>query len=111
MSKRIYLASPYTSNSEYLRQMRYEAVCKATASLIANGNIVFSPIAHSHPLVRYGLRGDFEYWREWCLSFIKDWATDFYILTLPEWENSRGIIAERAEAEKMKLPITFLEME
>lgn len=72
MNKRIYLASPYTSDSEALRQMRYDEACKACAKLIAGGNIVFSPIAHSHPLVRYGLRGDFEYWREWCLSFIKD---------------------------------------
>lgn len=111
MNKRIYLASPYTSDSEALRQMRYDEACKACAKLIAGGNIVFSPIAHSHPLVRYGLRGDFEYWREWCLSFIKDWATDFYILALPGWEHSRGIMAEGSEALKKGIPVTFLKTE
>lgn len=109
--KRIYLASPYTHKDKAIRVRRYNEACKACARLLGEGNLVFSPIAHSHPLARHDLPLEFDFWREWCLSFIQHWATDFYILTLDGWKESRGINAERNQAVICGLPFTFVEAE
>ena len=54
----IYLASPYSHPDFVVRQRRFDADCQATATMVRAGLIVFSPIAYSHPLTRYGLPGD-----------------------------------------------------
>ncbi len=106
MQKRIYLASPYTSSDPKVREMRYLAACCTAAEIMEKGNLVFSPIVHSHVLAkRYQLPVHFDFWQNWCLSFLRYWATDFYILDMPGWRESRGIAAERIVAEELGLPV------
>ena len=105
MKQRIYLASPYTSPEAITRYSRYLFACDAAARLMREGNIVFSPIAHSHPLARYNLPVEFEFWREWCLSFLSSWATSLYVLTLDGWRDSKGVTCEIAEAKRLVLPV------
>ena len=58
----IYLASPYSHPDATVREARFQAACRATASLIRAGHEVFSPIAHSHPLAAFGLPTDWSFW-------------------------------------------------
>lgn len=116
MQRRIYLASPYTSTDARLREARYWAACSAAALVMEKGDLVFSPIAHSHPLAKFHeLPVDFDFWQSWCLSFLRNWATHFTILDIPGWDESKGIAAEKALADSLGLPVIpwheFLEQE
>lgn len=105
MERRVYLASPYTSPIEQLRVARYEAVCAAAAAMLQEGFLVFSPIAHSHPLAAYALPVEFEFWQRHCLSFLEKWASELCVLTLPAWRDSVGVAAEIDCALKLGLPV------
>lgn len=106
MQKRIYLASPYTSPDPQIRKTRYEAACAAAAQIMAKGDLVFSPIAHSHVLPEYcDLPVDFDFWQNWCLSFLRHWATHFVILEIPGWDKSKGIMKEHELAVLLDLDI------
>lgn len=109
MVKRIYLASPYSHAEAEIRRLRMLAACKSAAQIMRGGDLVFSPVAHSHPVAGFGLPPEWDYWRNWCLSFLENWATDFYILQIPGWKESIGVSAERQFAEAKKLPVTFWE--
>lgn len=108
MKKRIYLASPYTHEDREIRIVRFESAKTACASLLRQGHLVFSPIAHSHLLAEYNLPIAFDFWQDWCLSFIEYWATDLYVLAIDGWETSKGIAIEKLEANKHNIPITIV---
>ena len=64
---------------------------------------MFSPITHSHPLVKEGVRKDFKFWMMYDRQFI-DWC-DWVIVAVPPGEdgrsrveNSRGVQTERGYA-------------
>lgn len=88
---------------------RFRSACMVAARLFREGSLVFSPIAHSHPLATYALPVSFDFWQSWCMSFLHCWATDLYVLKLHGWEESKGVAAEITEAEKIGLPITYVE--
>ena len=109
-NRRIYLASPYSAESAAVRQQRYEAVCAAAARMLAEGKIVFSPIAHSHPIaVAHDLPGDFAFWQRQCLSYLDAWATELWVLTLEGWEESCGVRAEIGYARELGLPVFLMD--
>jgi hypothetical protein len=115
----IYLASPYTIvGGEALtpkalknrRTRRFKAVCKKAAKLMLEGEAVFCPIAHSHPIEVHGMdeikNGDF-----WL-------AQDFAVLAhcdrvlvyrMPGWEKSEGIKREIAFAAERNIPVDFID--
>ena len=66
--KKIYLAIPYSG----IQESSYEQANKATAELMSGdkGVNVFSPITHSHPLTKHGVRGDWEFWKKIDFQFI-----------------------------------------
>jgi len=108
----IYLASPYTHPDPAIRQQRFVAVCKATAAMTRNGEHVFSPIAHSHPLVEHGGLTDvtWDFWEKIDHNFI-ELCSDFSVLTLPGWEGSIGVSAEIEFAKNLGRTITYLHPE
>ncbi len=108
MQKRIYLASPYTSPDSKLCHVRYLMACTVTAEIMKKGELVFSPIVHSHLLAkRYQLPVHFDFWQNWCLSFLRHWATELYILDMDGWRESKGISIEKRLADEMCLPVFY----
>ena len=106
--RRIYLASPYTSEHRPKMTWRYLAACAATARLLAEGHIVYSPIAHGHHLSDFAaLPGDFAFWREHCLSFLEHWAEELRVLEIDGWEESAGVQAEIAFAKERGIPVVM----
>jgi len=89
----IYLASPYTHFDYRVQQWRYRAVLRKSAEMIADGEMVFSPIVYGHPFVELGIAGDWETWSKFDARF-KNIVTEFAIYMLPGWHESKGIAQE-----------------
>ncbi len=104
----IYLASPYTHPVPRVQEERFEAVCKHTAQLMREGRHVFSPIAHSHPLTKYGLPGHWEYWAELDQVWLAA-CSELWVLKLDGWQDSRGIKAEIEIANELDKPMRYID--
>jgi hypothetical protein len=104
----IYLCSPYTHADPDVREQRFEAACRAAAMLIRQGNTVFSPVAHSHPICRFGLPGDWDFRGRHDLEHLAV-CDEVVVLKLDGWRQSRGVQAEVARARAWGKPISFIE--
>lgn len=107
LNRRIYLATPYTAPDASVMEQRCAAATSAANTLIRQGHNVFSPISHGAEVGR-GLPPDFAFWSTSCLSFVKHWATDVYVLMLPGWEASVGVSAEMEAAKALNIPVTHI---
>ena len=81
----IYLASPYTHVDAAVRESRFDAACLATSTLLRAGLHVYSPIVHSHPLVRYGLPIEWEFWQAHDCEHLRR-CDSVIVLTLDGWK-------------------------
>lgn len=104
----IYLASPYSHPDPAVREQRFEAVCKTAARMMREGQFVFSPIAHTHPIAKYDLPLGWEFWkrydREWLAA-----CDEMVVLMLAGWRESRGVEAEVVMARGMGMVVRFME--
>lgn len=106
----IYLASPYTHPDSHVQELRFEQACHAAARLMQEGDYIFSPIAHTHPIANAGqLPTDWEYWREYDKRMIAC-CDELYVLQLPGWQNSKGVTEEIEIARALKKPIKFIDV-
>lgn len=103
----IYLASPYSHADASVRERRFDAACVAAAFFMRTGQSVFSPIVHSHPLVRYGLPTDWEFWKSHDCEHLRR-CDCVIVLTLEGWKDSRGVRAEIELANELHLPVHYV---
>ena len=107
----LYLASPYSHPDLMVRQERYTEACRAAARLMLAGRIIFSPIAHSHPIERYmPAVQDGEFWQAQDIPLLRH-AEGLIVLMLDGWLQSSGIRWEIAEAERLGMPVEYLDPE
>jgi hypothetical protein len=102
----IYIASPYSHPDPTVREARYDAVCEHAASMLRDGRLVYSPVAHSHPLAARGLPGDWSFWARHNAAMLAR-CTALAVLTLPGWEQSEGVAAEVEIARRLGLPVGY----
>lgn len=102
----IYLASPYSDPDPTVRQARFEDAVAAAARFWKAGFVVFSPIAHSHPIALHGLEGTWEQWQEFDKAILGA-CSELWVLQLDGWDVSRGVAAEIAFAKEWGLPIRW----
>lgn len=106
----IYLASPYSHPNADIKQRRYEAICKVAAKLMEQGEQVFCPIAHSHPIEVIGMNqvrnGDF--WLKQDFAILKH-AEMLVVCMMPGWGESHGIKAEVQFANDNKIPVAYID--
>ena len=106
--KRIYLASPYSNPDIMVKEQRFLAACGKAGELMSLGFLVYSPIAHSHPIAKIcDLPTDFKYWQEVNHEYIL-WADEVWVLMLPDWEYSAGIKNEIKFADSLDKTVRFL---
>lgn len=109
MCKKIYLATPYSDPDPKVRQVRFEAVNKVAARLMLEGNIVFSPISHTHPIALAGdLPKGWEFWKKMDESFL-EWCDELHIYCTDGWMESVGVCAEHNIAIELSKPVIFIE--
>lgn len=104
----IYLASPYSDDDPGVKEFRFDAACIAAATLMRMGLIIFSPIAHTHPIARHGLPGDWGFWNNFDLAFLRI-CHSMIVLQLPGWDQSVGVKAEVGLIDEMGKPIVYLD--
>ena len=105
---KIYLASPYSHPLESVRKLRFETVCKEAAELMEQGHIVFSPIAHSHPISKYldnPNDGDFYLKQDLALLTMFD---EMWVLTIDGFQESDGVRQEMEFAEKHNIRVRLI---
>ena len=103
----IYLASPYTHPDPEVREQRFEAVTRHAAELVVMGQPVFSPITHTHLMVKvYGLKIDWETWWPMNKAFM-DSSKAVIILKLDGWDESMGVAKEEMYANENNIPIKY----
>lgn len=106
----IYLASPYSHPDKTVEEKRFSDVCILTGMLMEQGNVVFSPIAHGHPIAQhYGLPTDWKYWEKFATEYIQR-SDEVKVAMMPGWEESKGVTAEIAIANELGIPVTYLEV-
>ncbi len=103
-----YLASPYTHPDPAVRQWRFEAACRLTATLMRAGQMVFSPVVHSHPLTRYGLPKGWDFWRRYDRIHLER-CSELAVLMLDGWRESKGVTAEINIAWELDKPVRYLD--
>ncbi len=106
--KKIYLATPYSHKQQNIRRDRFNGVNIVAAELMNQGNLVFSPISHTHPIAGAGdLPKDWSFWHEYDTTFI-EWADEVHVLMQDGWEESIGVTAEIEIAKEMGKPVKFI---
>lgn len=103
----IYLASPYSHPDQAVREQRFRAACRAAVALLRAGQLVFSPITHSHPLAQHGLPGNWQFWERYDREFLER-CDEVVVLMLPGWKESVGVQAEIRIAGELGKPVRYL---
>lgn len=107
----IYLACPYSHEDHAVRVQRFEAVCRASSTLMRWGRHIYAPIAHSHPIAEAGgLPLDWEFWEPFDTYFIRA-ASRLWILKLKGWDTSKGVDGETRLARGMDKPVEYVDPE
>jgi len=107
----VYLAVPYSHPDPTVRQRRFELVNKVAAKLITQGLYIFSPISHTHPIALAGaLAPGWEYWQNFDRAYLAH-CHKIIVLTLPGWQESKGVTGELAIAREMGLEVEYVKYE
>ena len=104
----IYLASPYSSGFASVREERYHEVCKAAARLMITGKIVYSPIAHSHPIEHYTGPQDHGFWMHQCVGMLRH-CDEIVVLMIDGWKESKGVAIEVELANTLDIPVRYID--
>lgn len=108
---KIYIAGPYNPKGEDTHgairkaRMNVEDAIEAFVEIKKRGHIPFVPhlthFIHINPKAdEYG-----EWWYEYDLTFLKDWADAIYMLD--DWEESKGSRMERKKAYEHSLDVFY----
>lgn len=104
----IYIASPYSDPDKKKMQERFEAVCRYAGACLKKGEIVFSPIAHCHPIAeRFDLPRTWEFWKKVDVGYLR-LASELRVLELDGWKESTGVAQEVYIAGTLGIPIHFI---
>ena len=104
------MASPYSHQNTAVEDLRAEAAAVNAVYLEAvTGELVFSPICHSHPIARLGQqKGDWRRWQDFDRWFIER-CDKVVVLRLPGWQDSKGVQAEMDYAREICKPVSFFD--
>lgn len=107
----IYLATPYSHPDPEVMEQRFRQACKIAGKLMGEGFIIFSPIAHTHPIAVEGnLDKSWGFWGKFDYEFVEA-SQEVWVAKMGGWDTSRGVSAEIKLARELGKPVKFLEVE
>lgn len=101
----IYLASPYTHRDPLVMDYRHEAALMFTSEQLQRGHTVFSPIVYGRQFEAV-LGHTFQDWKSFN-DIMLSRATQVWVLKLDGWDESRGVMYEIGEAQRLGIDIYF----
>jgi len=103
-----YLATPYSKYPQG-REAAFQEACRQAGLLTNAGLIVFSPIAHSHPLVEQGgVDGhDFAAWERFDKAMIAA-SHGCIVCMMTGWNKSIGMAKEIALFKEARKPVIYM---
>lgn len=100
----IYLASPYSHPTAFVRFERYIEAMKATRWLVEAGHSPFSPIVHCHTMANlFEMPTDAAFWKNYNFGILRK-ADSVYVLNLSCLADSVGVREELDFANERLLP-------
>lgn len=104
----IYLASPYTHENKEIEELRFREICRVAADLIYRGMIIYSPIAHCHPIAKTNnLSTSYKYWKIHNIDMLH-LAKKLMVCKMEGWEGSVGVQNEIQIAKELGLEIEYI---
>lgn len=100
--KRVYLMSPYSHKDMEVCEERTRIANSASAFLMEQGYIVFSPLSHSHAIALsdYGKLAanhlDHGFWLTQDFAWLQFCNGGYFILKIEGWDKSTGVAVEKA---------------
>jgi hypothetical protein len=103
-----YLAAPYSHPDPLVRIARFEAINRAAYRLMLRGEVVFSPISHSHPIeMESGQINSHEFWAKQD-DWFEQHCSKVAVLMMDGWRESKGTQREIRMAEELGKEIEYL---
>ena len=103
----VYLASPYSHPSPFVREWRYLAAMRHVLSFLQRGEWIYSPIVHCHELAKIVVMPkDAHFWRDYNFAMLRQ-ASKIVALMLPGYIESVGVKEELSEATRLHLVTEF----
>ena len=104
----LYLGSPYTHPDPFIMEERYLRALRVLHGMLLRQEWAYSPIVHCHELAKIGgLPRDAKFWEAYDFAMLAG-ASKFLVLRIEGWEASKGLAAEKAEAERLGIKVEYL---
>lgn len=104
----IYLAAPYSDPNRDVIADRMERFYATHARLLARGDVTVSPLLNHQVVGRHAISGDWDFWQSYSETLLAR-CDEMWIVTLPGWEESKGVQGEIAFAKSRAIPIRYIE--
>lgn len=89
-------------------EQRFDSVCRMAGLMMLDGDVVYSPIAHNHPIaVRCKLPRGWNYWKKFDTEMLRA-SERMVVLRMQGWDKSKGIAAEIKIAKKLGIPVYYI---
>ena len=102
----VYIAQPFTHNQKKTQTARVWAAEQALSYFVSQKCPAYSPIAHAAVAYRYA-KGSHDYWRATNLCLLRRACSQMVVLQMPDWEKSKMLKEEIADAEEVGIPIFY----
>lgn len=112
MSERLltYLACPYSHPDASVRGDRFKEANRAAGLLMKRGDLVFSPISHTHPIAEEcDLPKGWDFWQAFDRAYLSA-SRLLVVLCIAGWRESVGVQAEIAIARELGVPVEYMEV-
>ena len=106
----VYIASPYTHTDRMVVRARVKAAQAVAADIVNHGKGAFSPVLYTHTLLEATGVIPPNGWYQFDLHFLEN-AGEMLILELPGWEDSQGIMIEKAFAHGRRIPVVHVKLD
>ena len=89
-------------------EARFKAAEEYTVRLMKQGEVVYSPIVHSHQMaLNHDLPKGYEFWKEQCQAMVYK-ADALHVMMLDGWQQSVGVNDEISLARELKIPVLYI---
>jgi hypothetical protein len=104
----IYLAAPYTHPDPKVVEERMATFCQVDASLCRQGLITVSPLSKHWMKDHVDIPLTWDFWKNYSEKLLEK-CDALYVIMMPGWKESEGVLGEIDLAKKMSKEIKYLD--